>query len=110
MADVLVTVEGGVVQHVQRPPWLSVEVLDFDRDAEEEELSYTIGPDALRPIKGCVGAARAVPRLLWLAEDLAAFGSKPDGFEFDSFGILVERARDALRVAKGRPVEFEPEG
>jgi hypothetical protein len=50
----------------------------------------------------------ALARLAWLAEDLAELGTKPDGFDWGGFSCLVERAQDALRVLKRRPVEFEP--
>jgi hypothetical protein len=52
---------------------------------------------------------RAALRAVWLAEDLAAFGSAPDGFDHNLWPDLVERARDVVRVALGRPVDFEPE-
>lgn len=41
-------------------------------------------------------------RLVWLAEDLAAFGSTPDGFEFEGFNDLTARARGCVRIALGR--------
>lgn len=68
----------------------------FPMVAEYLDMPRHSGDDTGAPLR----------RALWLAEDLAALGSKRDGFDFESFGLLVERARDVLRLAKGREGEL----